>query len=320
MRIGLIGDLAVGIDPTGSQAWSQQDDLLLGLTIGAPPDLMNRRGQAWGLASFSPHALEARGYAPFIATLRAAMRNVGGIRIDHAMGLARLWLVPEGATPAEGAYLSYPLQDLLRLLALESVRHGAIVLGEDLGTVPAGYHDVLEQAGVHGMRVLWFERNSNGGFNPPRGWDRSAVAMTSTHDLPTVAGWWSGTDIVARTEHGQLGLGMTPEAMQQQRSADRPALWNALVSEHVAEGLPPPTDDPKPVVDAALRFVARTESPLCLIPLEDLLAQQEQPNLPGSVDDYPNWRRRLPVPAEVALEQADVVSRVAAVAAERPRQ
>src|SRR6185437_9574788 len=129
MRIGLIGDLAVGIDPTGSQAWSQQDDLLLGLTIGAPPDLMNRRGQAWGLASFSPHALEARGYAPFIATLRAAMRNVGGIRIDHAMGLARLWLVPEGATPAEGAYLSYPLQDLLRLLALESVRHGAIVLG-----------------------------------------------------------------------------------------------------------------------------------------------------------------------------------------------
>jgi 4-alpha-glucanotransferase len=320
MRIGLIGDLAIGMDPAGSQAWGQQGDLLLGLTIGAPPDLLNPHGQEWGLTSFSPHALEARGYAPFIATLRAAMRNIGGIRMDHAMGLARLWLVPEGASPADGAYLAYPLNDLLRLLALESVRHGAIVLGEDLGTVPTGYRDVLEQVGVHGMRVLWFERNSNGGFISPHGWDRSAVAMTSTHDLPTVAGWWRGADIAAGAKHGRLGPGVTPEAVQQQRDMDRPALWNALVSEHVAEGPPPPSDDPKPVVDAALRFVARTESPLCLIPIEDLLAQNEQPNVPGAVDDHPNWRHRLPVSAEAALEQADVASRVAAIAAERPRQ
>ena len=158
----LIGDLAVGMDPNGSHAWSRQDDVLAGLSIGAPPDLFNPRGQDWGLTGFSPRALTAGGFAPFLATLRAALRNAGGVRIDHAMGLTRLWLIPEGADPADGAYLAYPLGDLLRLLALESQRHGAIVVGEDLGTVPGGFREELEIAGLHGMRVLWFERNGHG--------------------------------------------------------------------------------------------------------------------------------------------------------------
>lgn len=320
MRIGLIGDLAVGMDPAGSHAWSRQSDVLLGLTIGAPPDLLNPTGQNWGLTGFSPRALERTGFAPFIATLRATMRHMGGIRVDHAMGLTRLWLVPEGASPDEGAYLTYPATDLLRLLALESVRHNVVVIGEDLGTVPEGFQDMLEQGGIHGMRVLWFERDAQSSFRPPRGWGNSAVAMTSTHDLPTVAGWWKGTDIDVRHRHGRLGAGVDPEQSKQEREIDRPKLWRAFTQEHVTEGATPPPDNPDPVVDAAVRFVAKTEVPLSLIPLEDLLGQEQQPNLPGTVTEYPNWRMRFSVDAAALLEQEPAARRIDAVATERPRQ
>ena len=320
MRIGLIGDLAVGMDPSGSHAWSRQSDMLLGLTIGAPPDLLNPLGQNWGLTGFSPRAMEVNGYAPFLATLRAAMRRTGGIRVDHAMGLARLWLIPEGASPADGAYLNYPVGDLLRLLALESVRHNVVVIGEDLGTFPEGFHDMLEQSGIHGMRVLWFQRNAQTGVVPPRGWGSSDVAMTSTHDLPTVAGWWSGTDIDVREKYGRLGDGIEPETVRQEREADRPKIWGAFVREHLGDGPAPAPDDTDRVVDAAVRFVARTEVPLALIPLEDLLGQRDQPNLPGTVTEHPNWRRRLPLPADEVLADAAVARRIDAVAAERPRQ
>lgn len=320
MRIGLITDMAVGMDPAGSHAWSRQDDILLGLSIGAPPDLFNPRGQCWGLTSFSPRALIEGGFAPFIATLRAVMRHAGGIRIDHAMGLTRLWLVPDGADPTDGAYLTYPASDLLRLLALESARYATVVIGEDLGTVPAGFRATLHQSGVHGMRVLWFERDANNGFAAPRNWEGSAVAMTSTHDLPTVAGWWHGTDIAARAEHGRLGNGVTVEQARAERDAERPALWQSLVTEGVAQGASPSCETPQPVVDAALRFVAHTACPLCLVPLEDLLGQEQQPNLPGTTDEHPNWRQRLPGLASNALEQAPAAERVTALAAERPRQ
>jgi 4-alpha-glucanotransferase len=320
MRIGMIGDLAVGMDPSGSHAWSRQGDILLGLTIGAPPDLLNPLGQNWGLTGFSPRAMEANGYAPYLATLRAAMRRTGGIRVDHAMGLARLWLIPEGASPADGAYLNYPVSDLLRLLALESVRHNVVVIGEDLGTVPEGFHDMLEQSGIHGMRVLWFERDAQTGFVPPRGWGNTDVAMTSTHDLPTVAGWWSGSDIDVRHKYGRLGEGVEPESIREERAADRPRLWDAFVREHVGDGPVPAPDDTDRVVDAAVRFIAKTEVPLSLIPLEDLLGQRDQPNLPGTVTEHPNWRRRLPLPADEVLANEAVARRIDSVAAERPRQ
>ena len=158
MRIGLISDLAVGMSGEGSHAWSSQHDVLNGLQVGAPPDLYNQNGQNWGLTTFSPWALRTGGFAPFIATLRAALRHAGGVRIDHVMGLMRLWVIPDGAGPQDGAYLTYPLDDLLRLTALESLRHRAIVIGEDLGTVPAGFRDTLSQVGIYGMQVLWFER------------------------------------------------------------------------------------------------------------------------------------------------------------------
>ncbi len=319
MSIGLIGDLAVGMDPGGSHAWSRQGDVLTGLSIGAPPDIFNPCGQDWKLTGFSPLALVAGGFAPFLSTLRAALRNVGGVRIDHAMGLARLWLVPEGADPADGAYLSYPLGDLLRLLALESQRHAAIVVGEDLGTVPPGFREQMEIAGLHGMRVLWFERTEDA-ISQPDAWDGSAVAMTSTHDLPTVAGWWHGTDIVRRAESGRLGIDVNEADVVAERVRDRAALWRAFVRAGVAGGDEPSPHDAQPVLDAALEFVAATPSPLCLAPIEDLLGIEEQPNLPGTIDQHPNWRRRMKSEAAALLDEPRAAARVERLAARRPRR
>lgn len=312
MKIGLISDLAIGMDRAGSHAWSRQSDLLLGLNIGAPPDDFNRAGQDWGLSGFSPQALVATGFDPFLSTVRAAMRYAGGVRIDHIMGLQRLWLVPEGASPAEGAYLAYPLDDFLRLLALESHRHGAVVIGEDLGTVPRGFRRRLTQAGIAGMDVMWFERN-RGSFRAPKRWRRDAVAMTTTHDLPTVAGWWRGNDIDVR---GALGLSAAEEVAE--RQSDRRRLWQAFIAAGTAEGPAPPADDPAPVVDAALGFVASSPSALMLAPLEDLLALADQPNLPGTIDQHPNWRRRLEPPAAELFDDPEVARRAAIIVARRP--
>ncbi|MGA2125861.1 MAG: 4-alpha-glucanotransferase [Xanthobacteraceae bacterium] len=307
MRIGLIADLAVGMDSAGSHAWSRQRDLVVGLNVGAPPDLFNPLGQEWGLTTFSPQALVEGGFAPFLATLRAAMRHAGGVRIDHAMGLARLWLVPEGAPPADGAYLRYPLQDLVRLIKLESVRHRAIVIGEDLGTVPAGFRDTLGAAGIAGMSVLWFQRDEDD-FMPPEQWPARNVAMTTTHDLPTVAGWWRGVDIDLRTRLGRPGAGA-----REPRDADRKLLWGAFRAAGAAAGPKEPPTDPGAVVDAAVRFIARTPAHLALLPLEDALGLEAQPNLPGTVDEYPNWRRRYPGPADQMLDAPQVRARARAL-------
>ena len=314
MRIGLVADLAVGMDPAGSHAWSRPNDVLNGLSIGAPPDLLNRRGQEWGITSFSPVALRGGGFAPFLATLRACMRNAGGVRIDHAMGLQRLWLVPEGASAADGAYLNYPLEDMLRLLALESHRHRAIVVGEDLGTVPRGFHEALDAHGVYGMRVLWFEREAHE-FTPPARWDPGAMAMTSTHDLPTLAGWWEGADIALREAHGALGPDQKRSDLEAEREADRASLWHAITQSGAARGLPP--ERAADFVDAALRHTADSACALCLLPLEDVLGQVEQPNLPGTTDQHPNWRRRTPGDAATLLEAPAVAARLDGIAAAR---
>jgi 4-alpha-glucanotransferase len=319
MGVGLIADLAVGMDPAGSHAWSRQQEILGGMAIGAPPDLFNPNGQQWGITNFSPHALKQSGFAAFLATLRAAMRNCGGARIDHAMGLQRLWLVPEGASAAEGAYLNYPLTDMLRLLALESHRHQAVLVGEDLGTVPEGFREKLDAHGLYGMRVLWFEREEDG-FSAPEQWDRGAIAMTSTHDLPTAASWWLGADIRLRAQHGVLGPQQRAEALESERMEDRHALWAAFREAGVADGVPPPADEATRFVDAAVRFVGRTACPLALLPLEDILGSDEQPNLPGTVDQHPNWRRRTPGEAAGLLDEPVVARRVAALSAERPRR
>ncbi|UYN95542.1 MAG: 4-alpha-glucanotransferase [Enhydrobacter sp.] len=304
MRIGLISDLAVGVDPGGSQATTQPEDFLRGVTLGAPPDAFNARGQSWGLTSFSPSGLVARGFAPFIDMVRAALRHAGGVRIDHAMGLMRLWLVPDGAPPVEGAYLAYPFDDLLRLLALESHRHRAVVIGEDLGTVPPEFRARCRGAGIGGLDVLWFTRDGQG-FLPPHDWRPDSVAMTSTHDLPTVAGWWRGADLDERDR-----LGLTGGAERPERTVDRARLWRAFVGAGVAEGEAPPPDRHGHAVDAACAFVAQAVDPLALLPLEDLLGLVEQPNLPGTIDEHPNWRRRLAAPAEDLLRAPEVRTRL----------
>jgi 4-alpha-glucanotransferase len=306
MRVGLIADLAIGMSGSGSYAWANQSDLLGGLQIGAPPDLFNVNGQNWGLTTFSPRALANGGFAPFIATLRACMRHAGGVRIDHIMGFVRLWVIPHGAAASEGAYLAYPLDDLLRLTALESHRHRVIVIGEDLGTVPVGFRDRLAAAGIYGMGVLWFERNG-AGFAPPRSWLADAVAMTSTHDLPTIAGWWQGRDIEVRV---RCGLVSDLAAEKTARNSDRKALWKAFRASKASAGKVPTPDQGESVADAAVKFIAHTSSRLALLPLEDALALEDQPNLPGTINEHPNWRRRYSGDAGHLLDPPAVQKRL----------
>jgi 4-alpha-glucanotransferase len=309
MTIGLIADLAVGMSAAGSYAWLHKDHVLSGLQIGAPPDLFNASGQNWGLTTLSPHALQTQGYGPFIATLRACMRHAGGLRVDHVMGFMRLWVIPQGATAAEGAYIAYPIRDLFRLTALESHRHRAIVIGEDLGTVPPGFRERLTRAGIYRMSVLWFARKGKG-FVPPHDWPSPAVAMTSTHDLPPVAAWWRGTDLAARANCGLLH---DARAARMVRSSERKVLWTTFKSAKVAVGGAPAATEDAPVVDAAVRFVAKTPAELALLPLEDALGLERQPNMPGTIVEYPNWRHRYDAEAASMLDEASVRNRIASL-------
>ena len=319
MAVGLIADLAVGVDAGGSQVWSRPEDFLTGLSIGAPPDVFQPAGQDWGLTTFSPHRFHRGGYRAFMGSLSAALCCAGGVRIDHAMGLRRLWLTPHGAGPTEGAYLSYPLEDMLRVIALESWLAKAIVVGEDLGTVPGGFREATTAMGMMGMRVLWFERESDEGFIAPDRWTREAMAMTSTHDLPTVAGWWAERDIDWMERLDRRSRHAAAAAERAARGQDRERLWRASQAAGVAEGAQPPPSGAEAAVDAAVAYVAQAGCELAIVPLEDLLGEAEQPNLPGTVDEHPNWRRRLPAAADVLLQEPRVAARMDRLAQERPR-
>jgi 4-alpha-glucanotransferase len=310
MPIGLIADLAVGADSGGSHCWSRQAETLLGLSIGAPPDLLSISGQNWGLAAFNPRGLVQNGFGAYLELLRSAMRHAGGVRIDHALGLARLWVVPDGASAADGAYVAFPTTDLLRLIALESSRHQAVVLGEDLGTIPDGFQERLQDAGILGMRVLWFERDKQDRFTSPRTWSVGAAAMTSTHDLATVAGWWQGRDLEWRGKLDLLGDAANAAQERDARTRDRGLLWDAMRDSGAAQGDAPADWDAHPVVDAAARHVGGSACDFVILPIEDALGLQEQPNLPGTLDQHPNWRRRLPGMARDLLQPADVAARL----------
>jgi len=291
MAVGIIADIAVGVDPQGSHAWSAPAELLRGLHVGAPPDIFNARGQDWGLTNFSPRALRISGYNSFLATLRANMAHAGGVRIDHALGLRRLWVIPSGASPADGVYLRYPQRELLGLTALESQLNRAIVIGEDLGTVPEGFRDELADEGVLGMQVLWFERDRGGNFIGPRRWRRDAAAMTTTHDLPTAAGWWSENDIGWQARWGRLRD--SEEHERSERAADRERLWSAFRIARCATGRTPSASETEAAVTAALKFIGKSCCDLAMAPIEDIAGEREQPNLPGTIDEHPNWRRRM---------------------------
>jgi 4-alpha-glucanotransferase len=290
MAIGLVADLAVGVHTGGSDSWAMRAHMLDGLTIGAPPDPLGPRGQNWMLTSFSPRGLRESGYAPFVAMLRAGLGRAGGLRIDHAFGLARLWVVPTGGQSSDGAYLSYPFDDLMRLTALESHRARALIVAEDLGTKPGGFAAAMAEREMLGMRVLWFERAEDHGFIGPQDYAPMSVAMTGTHDTATVAGWWRGADLDWADRLGRLPAGTTRAQQEERRAWDRGLLWSTF-----GEPSPRPApENPALAVEAALRHLGRTASRLAIAPLEDILALEEQPNLPGTIREHPNWRRRLP--------------------------
>jgi 4-alpha-glucanotransferase len=284
MKIGIVADLAVGMSPVGSHAWSAPGEVLTGLTIGAPPDVFQPQGQNWGITALSPN----KGRAAFAETLMSVMRCVGGVRIDHAMGLQRLWVIPEGAGAGEGVYLRYPMQEMLSIVAQQSRTHQAIVIGEDLGTVDPQFRDAMRARDMLGMEVLWFQREWRRFVEAER-WSPYAAALTTTHDLPTIAGWWMGRDLDwleqlrRRAEHGDIA------AERRARDEDRAHLWSAI-----SNGPLPSPGDPAPVIAAAFAFIGRTPCPLAVVSAEDVIGLAEQPNIPGTIDEHPNWRRRLP--------------------------
>ncbi|MHC8381162.1 4-alpha-glucanotransferase [Pseudomonas sp. LB3P14] len=313
MSIGLIADLAVGADGGGSQAWSRQDELLASLTVGAPPDILNRTGQGWGISAFSPEGLVRNGFRAFIEMLRANFAHAGGLRIDHVMGLQRLWVIPNDASPADGAYLYYPVDDLLRLLTLESHRHQAIVLGEDLGTVADGLREKLIARSILGMRVLLFEQD-NAHFKTILDWPDNALATTSTHDLPTLNGWWHGHDI---DWNARLGLVEAAGEIEWRHHREREREGLRRVLSEDPQNFREESHETDQVLDAAIRFLGHTRAPLVLLPLEDALGIEQQANLPGTTDTHPNWSRRLPGNSEALLDDPDAARRLELLACAR---
>lgn len=318
MAVGLVADMAIGTDPRGSHAWSRQSEIMQGVSVGAPPDAFQPLGQNWGLTAFSARALRQRGYSVFIDVLRAVLAHAGGIRVDHVLGLARMWLVPDGGRPADGVYLSYPRDAMMNLLALEAARHRALVVGENLGTVPENFNTALAGHGILGTSVLWFEKEEGGApaFRRQQQWPSTAMATVTTHDLPTLCGWWAGRDIEWRQRLGELS-DTEAGAQEIMRNQEKQALWLALQK----AGLVPADDvvpDSAPSA-AVLSYVAGTPAVLFSVGLEDLLRLDEQPNLPGAppvAEDalrHPNWCCTLPVAVEGLLQAEGVAPLLNAV-------
>jgi 4-alpha-glucanotransferase len=308
MRVGIVHDLAVGIDPSGADGWLLQDVLAAGVHAGAPPDAFNQLGQDWGLAAWRPDTLAATGYAAYRDMLRRIFRHAGGLRVDHVAGLWRLWWVPPGMGPAEGTYVRYDPEAMLGILALEATRAGAVVIGEDLGTVQPVVTEVLERMNMLGSAVLWFTRDwddEEQAFYPAAEYPRNALASISTHDLPTAAGFLVGEQVRVRAELGQL-----TGPVEEERAAwakDRDALLALLRAEGLLDGDRPSSDE---IVLAMHEFLARTPCRFVTASLYDVLGEIRQPNLPGTTDEYPNWR----MPLALSLEEIETDPRMSRIA------
>lgn len=299
MPIGLYQDLAVGTSEGGSDVWAFQHLFDRGVTVGAPPDEYASGGQDWGLPPLDPNRLRADGYRYWIRLLRAGFRHAGALRIDHAMGLARLYWIPPGLAATEGAYVRYPADDLIAILALESRRHRAIVIAEDLGTVPEGFEALLERWGILSSRVLWFEREQGGGFKPQDSYIGRALVTTTTHDHAPLAAWLTARDAVVRREIGIITDEEAEEAAAW-RSQERRALLDRLRE----AGLVAHDHDVDPTYAAMLAaiygFVAGTAARLVGVSLDDLAEESDPVNIPGvGPDRYPAWSRRMQMPLDV---------------------
>jgi 4-alpha-glucanotransferase len=284
LSIGLYLDTAIGVDGGGADVWMEQGIMLRGLSVGAPPDQFNPAGQNWGLTAYNPHGLVAHNFEPFRRMLRAAMRHAGAIRIDHVLGLMRLYVIPDGLSATQGAYLRLPFAEMLAVVAEESRRWNCITIGEDLGTVPEGFRSTLAAWGVWSYLVVMFERNSDGSFRGPDQYPERAIATFNTHDLATFAGWMSSHDL--RVKHAiNVDPGETEEDRHHSRVTLCAALAAATGSQHIG-------------FDDVVAFLAATPTRLVSIAIEDVLAIEDQVNVPGTVNEHPNWRRRWPVVLE----------------------
>ncbi|MGD9770039.1 MAG: 4-alpha-glucanotransferase, partial [Pseudolabrys sp.] len=300
MPIGLYIDLAVGVDPAGADAWSAQDEMLTGVSVGAPPDEYNRAGQNWGLTGYNPQALIASHCEPLRRMLDAVMRHAGAIRIDHVLGLMRLFLIPRGASAADGAYVGYPFALLLDVIVDESLRRRCVVIGEDLGTVPDGFREALARRGLWSYQVMLFEREHGGGFRHPSYYHADALTTFNTHDLPTFAGWITGHDL--RTKRA---LDIDPGESDEARAHSRSMLAAAIRG--MGEG-----------IDGVAAFLAQTPARLVMVALEDVLGLEDQVNIPGTTSEHPNWRRRVPLDVD-ALARHEGLKSVAAIFAQAGR-
>jgi 4-alpha-glucanotransferase len=280
MRVGLYLDVAVGVQSNGFDAWNEQTAISRHLAVGAPPDVLNTVGQDWGLAGFNAGGLEAQSFVPFADMLAASMRHAGAIRIDHVLGLKRLYLVPRGFKPDNGAYVQMPFEALLGAVARESAAHKCIVIGEDLGTVPEGFRETMQDFGIWSYLVMMFERDDAGHFRNIDYYRPNALVTLNTHDLCTYAGWRSFSDLKMK-----LSLGLDPGENDQAR-------WDALgaLDEILRQNGINAND-----LYSVLAFLSRTPSRLLAVSMEDLLGVIDQPNIPGTIDEHPNWRQRLPV-------------------------
>ena len=323
LPVGLYQDLAVSIDQGGAEAWASQDLYAQGASVGCPPDDFNLHGQDWGLLPLIPDRLRARLYAPYIAALRANMRHAGALRLDHVMGLLRLFWVPRGDLPEAGAYVSYPFEHLLGILTLESRRNRCMVIGEDLGTVPDEVRQAMDRSRLLSYRLLVFSHGHDGEFKAPADYPRDALVASSTHDLATLAGYWEGRDIALRQELGLYPSAALRERQIEERRQDRARLLRALEREGL---LPPglsrdPPEPPGPLPPAlglaVQEFLARTPAHVQVVQLEDIFECREQVNVPGTVAEHPNWRRKLPVPLEQWEKDGRFVKYAACITAAR---
>ncbi len=287
MAIGLYLDFAVGAVPGGAETWSDPEGHILGATLAAPPDAFGDDVQGWGLAPLSPHGMAKQGYRNVARLLRGSMRYAGAIRIDHALGLGRCFWAPDDGSP--GGYVRYPTDALLAVIAIEAARAGVLVVGEDLGLVPAGFRERLADAGLYGVDVLQFERGGDGGFPRPEDLRARSVASFGTHDTPTVAGFFSGRDLDWRVALGQLDAARREQAMAERHAlregcGETPSDWASRIHERLAS----------------------SRSELVAVQLDDVTGEVEQQNLPGTVDGHPNWRRRAGVTVEDVGESGEI--------------
>lgn len=316
MSIGLYRDLAVGVSPDGSENWANQKLHVHAATVGAPPDALALKGQDWGLPPMNPKRLVQQAYAGFVQLMRSNMRNCGALRIDHVMGLLRLWWVPAGSDATEGAYVYYPFDDLLGIVGLESRKAKCLVIGEDLGTVPDQVRDALPLAGIYSYRVLMFEKNEDGSFRNPADYPRRAVATVSTHDLPPLYSYWDGSDINLRAQLGLYPDEQTLHHTVAARAADRKKLLLALVDGGMAE--PEAKQMNTTLMCAIHQYLSRSNAAIVMTQAEDWLGMTEAVNIPGtSTSVYPNWRRKLSTDIDSMLNDTAAKELFARINAER---